>query len=94
MTVFKSEQNYNLAEFFQEAQNKLLEELENNDDEDENEQDNENTQMGNWWQNQALKQSDSVQTDKYTTRKNQVDIFNNNDHMLMKQNRLGVNQNT
>lgn len=92
ITRFKSEDNEELAVFFLQVQDTLLKDLEYNDSESEDEQKDENTQLGNWWQNQALSQSNKVQADKYTTRKNQIDVFDGNEHMIMNRNRLGVNQ--
>ena len=51
-----------------------------------------NKQTDNWWNNQALKQSDSNQTDKVTERKQKIDVYANQ-HVPMKREQLGVNNN-
>lgn len=94
ISKFKNEDNEKLATFFQEAQKKLLDGFKDNIDDSENEQNNEQTQIGNWWQNQALTQKDKIQSNKYTLRKGQTEVYEDNDHMQMNRNRLGINQTT
>ena len=94
---FLSENNYDMAYFFQDAQNTLIENIQNNDEDDdkeddENIQNNSSTQLGNWWENEYIEQTaDPSQEDKTTDRKQKVDIFKQDDHIVMKQNELGVN---
>jgi hypothetical protein len=51
-----------------------------------------NKQTDNWFGNQALKQKDSNQSDKVTERKQKIDVYNNQ-HVPMKREQLGVNNN-
>ena len=97
----KTENNTELVDFFQEALVKVLnsfseeEEYGNEKDtnnEGKNEQFDETKQLGNWWKNEYPSQSNKNQTDKYTTRKNTTQIFNDNNHFQMNREKLGVNQ--
>ena len=97
---FLSENNYDMAYFFQAVQNKLLDVKDDDDNEESSDDDgdnndiqnNDSTQFGNWWENQYIQQTaDTNQEDKTTDRKQRVDIFNQGDHIIMKQNELGVN---
>ena len=56
-----------------------------------NPQNNPETQIGNWWQNQYPAQSDPNQMDKITDRKQKVQMYKDNDHMVLNRERLGVN---
>ena len=47
-------------------------------------------QQTNWYENQALKQSDDNQNDKTTQRKQKIDVFGN-EHVPMNRQQLGVN---
>lgn len=64
------------------------------DEEEEEENDNEDNglekQTNRWYQEEALKQSNPVQSNKNTDRIQKVDIYDNN-HMPMKREHLGVN---
>lgn len=56
-------------------------------------QKNTDRQLELWWKNQYLESGNAVQSDKVTSRKDKVEIFDDADgHFQMKQNRLGVNQ--
>ena len=48
--------------------------------------------MGQWWRNQYLKQSDKVQADKPTDRKNKNQVLQGNQHMPTKREKLGINE--
>ena len=91
---FLNENNYDMAYFFQDVQNSLLQDKQQ-DEESESEEDMQNiesTQIGNWWENEYIEQTaDKGQEDKTTDRKQKVDIYNEGDHVVMKQNELGVN---
>ena len=50
------------------------------------------SQQNNWYENEALKQSDEVQDDKTTQRKQKIDVFGNT-HVPMNRDQLGVNNN-
>ena len=64
----------------------------NESTEDYNAQNNPDTQIGNWWQNQVLAQSNKKQADKAILRyPPPVQIFDNN-HVYMKREQLGINQ--
>jgi len=88
---YTSENNYDLANFFQQVQNQLLEDVDYDDP--ENIQNTDTSQLGNLWQNQALSQKETnpVQADKVTDRKQQIEIFNQDGHFIMNRNQLGVN---
>ena len=88
---YTREDNYDLANFFQQTQNQLLEDIDY--DEPENIQYKETSQLGNLWQNQPVsqKETDPNQANKTTDRKQQVQIFKQNDNFIMNRNQLGVN---
>jgi hypothetical protein len=88
---YTREDNYDLANFFQQTQNQLLEDIDY--DEPENIQYKETSQLGNLWQNQPVsqKETDPNQANKITDRKQQVQIFKQNDNFVMNRNQLGVN---
>ena len=90
---YTSEDNYDLANFFQQIQNQLLEDIDY--DEPENIQKQESSQLGNLWQNQNVsqQQTDPTQADRVTDRKQQVQIFNENDNFVMNRNQLGISNN-
>ena len=93
---FSQENDKNLAYFFTEVQEKLIEEIDDDDKlEEYNEQHDETTQIGNWYQTEHLTQSSKVQSDKVTDRTHKVELFDKdstNSKMVMKQEQLGVNQ--
>ena len=88
---YTSDNNYELANFFQQAQNQLLEDMDS--EEPENLQDQDTSQIGNLWQNQNVSQqnTDPNQADKTTERKQRVQIFNQDGHFIMNRDQLGVN---
>lgn len=93
---YTSENNYNLATFFQQVQNQLLEDMDVTDDTaPENLHQNGKSQLGNLWQNQTVSQKNTnpIQANKVTDRKQQVQIFNQDDHFVMNRNQLGVSNN-
>ena len=92
---FTSEDNYDLANFFQQVQNHLLEDIDSDGQEPENIQHTESSQLGSLWQNQNVsqKQTSPNQHNKVTDRKQQVQIYNENDSYVMNQTQLGVNNN-
>jgi hypothetical protein len=79
-----------LAVFFRQAEEKIIDELEDSDDSD-NEQADPTTQLGSWWEDQYLMQDDQQQADKTTGRRQKIQIFDN-PHNVMKRERLGVSQ--
>jgi hypothetical protein len=89
---FEDEDNEEMAVFFTNVQEKLLQysnELYTTDESAELE--SAASQQKNWWENEALKQKDNpVQNDKITERKQKIDVFNN-PHVPMKKEQLGVN---
>lgn len=90
---YTSEDNYDYANFFQQAQNKLLEDLDyESDNDDSNLQNNQNSQIGNLWSNEypSQQQTDPNQANKVTDRTQQVSIYNQNDNYVMNKNQLGV----
>jgi len=98
ISKMKEEGNEEISVFFQDALNKVLENLVDMDvyttpEEKDNDQFDETTQLGNWWKNEYTEQTNKVQTDKYTNRKHTVQVFeDNNGHFQMKRDRLGINQ--
>ena len=83
----KSENRPELEKFFEEVQQKILDSL---DDEDLDEQIDDQTTLGNWWQNQYPQQSNETQANKATDRNQTIQTFDNN-HFQMNRERLGVN---
>ena len=90
---YTSDNNYDLANFFQQAQNQLLEDMDYEDP--ENLQQTSTSQIGNLWQNQNVSQqhTDPNQADKTTERKQRVQIFNQDGHYIMNRDQLGVSNN-
>ena len=82
-----------LVNFFQSIQTKLLrymQELETSGDDAEYTPDEKQT--NDWWKNEVLPQSDSVQKDKVTDRVQKIDVYDNG-HLPMNRDQLGVNNN-
>lgn len=79
------ETNTTLANFFREAQKKLLGILETSST---------HTEQGDEWrENQYLINDNPSQNEKITTRPQSVEINNDSDHIIMKRKQLGINQN-
>lgn len=57
-----------------------------------NKQNDSKTQIGQWWQNEYLRQKDPTQTFKYTDRKNKTQAFEGNQHVPLKREKLGVTE--
>ena len=96
ITRYTSEDNYDLANFFQQIQNKLVEELDyDSENDDINLQNNESNQLGNLWNNQYTSQKtiDTNQTNKITDRTHQVNVFEQDDKFVMNRNELGISNN-
>lgn len=90
---FSNEGQQDLSTFFEDMQTKLLqymEELETSGEAEEYDANEEQTEE--WMENQALPQDDSVQQDKTTDRVQKIDVYENN-HVPMKREQLGVNNN-
>ena len=88
-----SQGNFSVATFFEEAKDKALETFKPSTMSDsDNEQNDDNTQMGNWWQTQNPRQSDQIQANKATDRSQKIQTFNDNSHFQMNRERLGVNE--
>ena len=83
----RSEGKHDLAGFFEKAKQKVLDEFQEEED-PPNAQDNENTQLGNWWQNQYPAQANQQQMDKVTQRKQKVQTFDENEHYQMNREQL------
>lgn len=90
---YTSEDNYDLANFFQQIQNKLIQYL---DDDSDNEgtdvQDIETSQLGNLWSNQYKSQANTNPNEakKTVNRNQQINIYEQNGHYVMNKNQLGV----
>jgi len=90
---FTKEKKPELVSFFQEMQSVLLnyaEELYSSDDPASS--DSAKKQTESWYKNQYLQQQNSVENDKITDRKQQIDVYDNT-HVPMKQKQLGVANN-
>jgi hypothetical protein len=90
-----------VAAFFQQAQDALLNELDNQTIPDQEDPDQDPAdpgmgaaqgQLGQWWQNQYLKQDDAVQADKTTDRKDKLQFMDGNQHMPAKREQLGITE--
>ena len=90
--IFKSERNPNMTLFFQEMQEILLNYVEELNVGKTASTNASEKQTSNWIQNQVLKQTNNVQSDKITDRVQQIDVYDNT-HVPMKQNQLGVANN-
>ena len=96
---FSQEGNDDMVKFFRDAETRMLNSLppENdknlvNFDNKFSSQNTDNNQMGQWWSEQQLVQSNSIQSDKNTERKQRIALFDN-DNNVMKRERLGVANN-
>ena len=90
---FQSENNPDMVAFFSNIEDKLLQYSDNlatNDGEEPVEYAPAKAQTDNWNNNQVLKQSDQIQNNKITNRKQKIDVYNNT-HVPMKREQLGVN---
>ena len=86
---FKAENNEEMVNFFTDMQNTLLQYVEDNND-DENEKNPTARQTKDWYENEALKQSNPQQREKITERKQKIDVYNN-PHLPMNREHLGIN---
>lgn len=91
---FQSENNPEMVSFFQNIEDKLLQYSKDLEEEDEDGEPVEygpsKKQTNNWIDNQYLKQSNNIQNNKITDRKQKIDVYNNQ-HVPMKREQLGVN---
>lgn len=81
---FQNQNKPELVKFFTDLKNKLISSYE----EEEQQQDN----VDEWLDNEYLENNDKQQENKVTTRANQVGFFEQDDHVVMDRNRLGINQ--
>jgi hypothetical protein len=88
---FDNEEKPSLTIFFQDIQNRLLPYFEdiNNSDTIQNPSEK---QTLDWFQNESLKQSDTIQNNKITDRKQKIDVYENL-HLPMNRQQVGVNNN-
>ena len=93
---FTDEDNEGMASFFTDIQDKLvqyMDDLEGGGDPEDLEWAPDTTQSVEWWQNEALPQKNNpVQKDKITERKQKIDVFDNG-QVPMNREQLGVNNN-
>jgi len=89
ISKYTTEKNYDLANFFQQIQNQLLEDIDY--EESDNIQNNDTSQLGSLWQNQNVAQPNTNQANKITDRKQQVQIFKQDGNFVMNRNQLGIN---
>jgi hypothetical protein len=81
ITRFSREGNEDMRLFFEDIQERLLDFLE---------EENEKTTQ-NWINNEYLQQPNDTQREKITNRKNEIGIYEENEHNVMNRNQLGVN---
>jgi hypothetical protein len=81
-----------LVNFFQNIQTKLLRYIQQLQTGKDAEYSPNLQQTNDWYKYESLPQNDSVQKDKITDRVQKIDIYDNN-HVPMKQQQLGVNNN-
>ena len=92
ISQMRSQGNFAVASFFEEAKDKALDSFKPSTMSDsDNEQNDDNTQMGNWWTNQFPEQSNKIQANKATDRTQKIQTFDDNSHFQMNRERLGVN---
>lgn len=93
---FTNENNQRLVSFFTNIQTKMVEYIDDLDaggDPEDLEYQPDTSQAVEWWQNEALPQKNNpVQKDKITERKQKIDIFDNG-QVPMNREQLGVNNN-
>ena len=87
-----NENRPDLVVFFQKIQTRLLRYMNQLENGEKNEYNAEDEQTEEWITKQALTQDNPVQTDKITGRIQKIDVYDNN-HMPMKREQLGVNNN-
>ena len=93
ISQMRSQGSFSVATFFEEAKDKALDSFKPSTmSYSDNEQNDDSTQMGNWWQGQYPRQSDQIQANKPTDRTQKVQTFNDNSHFQMNRERLGVNE--
>jgi len=83
---FANEGNESMSQFFTDMKNRLLAYIDNPDE------DTDATQTSDWFHNQYLKQDNVNQTNKITQRKQKIDVYNN-ENVPMNREQLGVNNN-
>ena len=90
---FTQKENSDLVGFFEDVQTRLLQYMEEVEEDGTGEQyTGEDKQTEEWINNQVLPQDDQVQSDKITDRVQKIDVYDNT-HVPMKQEHLGVNNN-
>lgn len=91
ISKFTEEEQHQLVSFFQNVQTKLLQYVSTLATTGNNlEYTPDYSQNTEWWQNEALRQTDENQNEKITERVQKIDVYDN-EHMPMKRERLGVN---
>jgi len=89
---FIEEGNETMALFFQNMQDRLLNYSSTQNIQGKNKDTNQQTSQ--WLKNEYLQQTNKVQSSKVTDRRQKVELYNDpNDHILMKQQELGVANN-
>jgi hypothetical protein len=93
ISQMRSQGNFSVASFFEGAKDKALDSFKPSTMSDsDNEQNDDNTQIGNWWTNQFPAQSNKIQANKATDRTQKIQTFDDNSHFQMNRERLGVNE--
>jgi hypothetical protein len=88
---FEEENNDEMVSFFENLRDALLRYSEDYDD-GENSFKPSKKQTSNWIENQYLKQNNETQDSKITERKQKIDVYGN-EHVPMKRDQLGINNN-
>jgi len=89
---FDNDENASLTIFFQDIQNRLLPYFEDINRSEDTKSKPSEKQTLDWFQNEALKQPDTIQTNKITDRKQKIDVYENL-HLPMNRQQVGVNNN-
>ena len=92
ITQANQSNNTSLSQFCQESQTALLQYIQETPLTEDNIYEPNEQQNLTWWNNQNIPQPDPNQKSKITDRVQQIGIFGNN-HVPMKRNQLGVNNN-
>jgi len=92
ISQFKSEGNLEMVNFIKNVELKLVEDLyKESGIPYYNDQQDSKTLIGQWWQNNHLRQADAVDAAKPSYRRNRVRIFDDSNQYPMKREFLGIN---
>jgi hypothetical protein len=86
----KIKNDKSLIQFIENARALLVTHFSQEYIEEQDDLNNETTNLGTWYKNEYLKQTDANENLKTTKRKNQTKLWTENEHYQMKQNMLGI----